>query len=134
MASTVFQLCKLYFALLISAYLHLQYFFSVYFSLLSCLYILTSAVLKFWILPSLRIHICSTSVLCFLMWFPRLRILTSAVFQFYIIYLPLFVSTYWDLQCSVLYTFILYFSLLPSAYWHHHYFSSVLYFASLVSA
>ena len=91
MASTVFQLCKLYFALLISAYLHLQYFFSVYFSLLSFSLhfdICSIEVLDF------TIHICSTSVLCFVMWFPRLYILTSAVFQFYIIYFPLFVSTY----------------------------------------
>ena len=77
--SAVFQFCIFYFAFLVCAYWHLQYLSFIDFTLFSlsmhigicsisirwtllcfpCLCILTSAVFKSWILPSLHIHICS---------------------------------------------------------------------------
>ena len=71
------------FAFLFSAYWHLQYFISVYLSLIS---------------SSLHIDIPSISVLHIWLWFPCLCILTSAVFQFCIFDPPLIVSALWHLQ------------------------------------
>ena len=83
LASTLFQFFIFYFAFLISAYWHLQYFRSPYFPLLS---------------SSLHIDISSVLVLQILPCFPRLCISTSAVYQFCIFRLAFHVSENWDLQ------------------------------------
>ena len=122
MVSTVFQLCKFYFALLISAYLHLQYFFSVYFSLHSLSLhfdICSIEVLDFTISAylhlqyfsfvffnvvssSLHIDVCSVSVLYNLLSSFRLSILTSAVFSSVYFYTLLFFTPLCILTSSLL--------------------------------
>ena len=112
----VFEFCILYFGFLVSAYWHLQYFSSVYFTLLS---------------SCLDIDVCSISVLCILLCFPRTYILTSAVFQFCMFYFAFLVSAYWHRQY---FSSVFYFACLVSAYWQLQCFSSVFYFTFLVAS
>ena len=147
LTSAIFQFFMFYIAFLVCAYRHLQYFSSVYFTLLSL---------------SLHVGICNVSVLYILLYFPSWCILASAIFQFCIFYFGFLVSAYWYLQYFssvdfsllssslhivswsiwVLYTLpwfsrlciltsavfqfcIFYFDFLVSGYWCLHYFGSV---------
>ena len=83
LTSTLFQFSIFYFAFLVCKYWHLQYFSSVYFTLL---------------FSSLHFAICSTSLLYNLLSFPRTRILTCSVFQFCIFYFAFFVCGYFHLH------------------------------------
>ena len=103
-----------YIAFLVCAYRHLQYFSSVYFTLLSL---------------SLHVGICNVLVLYILLSFPSWGILASAVFQFCIFYFDFLVSGYWCLHYfgSVCFTL-----LSPSLHIGIHSIS-VLYFTLLAS-
>ena len=79
LASTLFEFFISYFAFLVSEYWHLQYFSSVFFTLLS---------------SSLYISICSILVLYISLFCLRVCIFTPAVFQFCIIYFAFVVSAY----------------------------------------
>ena len=80
----LFQFCIFYFAFVVCAYYHLQYFSSVCFTFLS-----SSPHIGIYIILFFYILLC----------FSRLCILTSAVFQFCIIYFAFFVFPVWHLQC-----------------------------------
>ena len=109
LVSSAFQFCIIYYACLVSAYSHLQYFSSAYFTFLS---------------SSPHINLCSISVLYIFVSFFCLCILTSGVFQFYILYFAFLVLAY--LLKSPKFEFrILYFLFLVCAYWHMQYFSFV---------
>ena len=111
--SAVFQLCRFYFAFLVSAFWYLQYFSFVDFTLLSS-----------------SLHIVSWSIwpLYTLLFFPHLCILTSAVFQICVL---LCLPRFCILTGSVFqFCILLYFPRLFC--WHLEYFSSV--FLTLVSS
>ena len=85
----------------------MQYFNSVYLTLLSL---------------SLHIDICSNSVLYIWLYFSRLYIFRSILFQFFICDFAFLVSANWYMQY---FTSAFYFACFVSGYWHLQSFSSV---------
>ena len=102
LASALFQSFIFYFSFLVSANWHLQFFSSVYFTLLS---------------SSLHISICSISVLYISLFCLRVCILASALFQFCVIYFVFLAFPCWYSQCYSSIEFTLIFSSLYIDIW-----------------
>ena len=95
----VFYLCIFYYACLVSANWHLQYFSSVYFNLVSLsLHIGICSISITLLSSSFHLDISSVPVLYISFYFPRLFILTSAVFLFSIFYFAFPFCAYYHLQ------------------------------------